>query len=264
LNTVLQLTGLRRYPGMWRALRVALKVIWRGPKDTPDPEPGNSAQTPAESARPEGSGETPAWEAGSVGARIESVLEAAERAASGIRQDAEERAHRYFEESRQKTDEMAAERLRELTSLTDDLITRARSVAQRSQELIAALEDAGRRVAEGQPTQASVESSSEKPPVSGLVTSPPPAEIRVEKPEPEPVPSALRPSPPKTAGTPPAGPGLASRPKSLAGNSAVSEGARLLATQMAVAGSSREKISSRLQEEFGIQDPRPILDEIGI
>jgi vacuolar-type H+-ATPase subunit H len=205
----------------------------------------------------------PAWEAGSVGARIESVLEAAERVAAGIRQDAEERAHRYLEESRQKADEMAAERLHELSSLTDDLITRARTVAQRSQELIAALEDAGRRVAEGssQSPAAPLRSASE-PPLSSVETSPPPVPA-AERPEPEPVPPGLRPSSPKGAGVP-AGPGSAGRPKSLSGNSAVSEGARLLATQMAVAGSSREKIASRLQEEFGIQDPRPILDEIGI
>jgi hypothetical protein len=33
---------------------------------------------------------------------------------------------------------------------------------------------------------------------------------------------------------------------------------------MAVAGSSREEIAWRLQEEFGIRDSDPILDEIGI
>jgi len=33
---------------------------------------------------------------------------------------------------------------------------------------------------------------------------------------------------------------------------------------MAVAGSTRDEISWRLQEEFGIKDPTPILDEIGI
>jgi hypothetical protein len=44
----------------------------------------------------------------------------------------------------------------------------------------------------------------------------------------------------------------------------VSDGARLLATQMAVAGSSRDEIAYRLHEEFGIQDATAILDEIGI
>jgi len=41
-----------------------------------------------------------------------------------------------------------------------------------------------------------------------------------------------------------------------------SEGARLLATQMAVAGSNREEIQSRLSHEFGIHDTGPMLDAI--
>lgn len=39
-------------------------------------------------------------------------------------------------------------------------------------------------------------------------------------------------------------------------------GARLLATQMAVSGSSREEIEQRLRNGFEIQDPAPILDAI--
>ena len=45
---------------------------------------------------------------------------------------------------------------------------------------------------------------------------------------------------------------------------AVSNGARLLATRMAVAGSSRDRIAARLQDEFGIEDPDAILDEAGL
>jgi hypothetical protein len=39
-------------------------------------------------------------------------------------------------------------------------------------------------------------------------------------------------------------------------------GARLLATQMAVSGSSREEIDGRLRSGFGIEDPSAILDAI--
>lgn len=39
-------------------------------------------------------------------------------------------------------------------------------------------------------------------------------------------------------------------------------GARLLATQMAVSGSSREEIDRRLRNGFGIEDTDPILDAI--
>jgi hypothetical protein len=42
----------------------------------------------------------------------------------------------------------------------------------------------------------------------------------------------------------------------------LSTGARLIATQMAVAGSSRPEIESRLRSEFGIDDAGPMLDSI--
>ena len=43
----------------------------------------------------------------------------------------------------------------------------------------------------------------------------------------------------------------------------VPENARLVATQMTIAGSSRDEISRRLRDEFGILDPTAILNEIG-
>jgi hypothetical protein len=42
----------------------------------------------------------------------------------------------------------------------------------------------------------------------------------------------------------------------------LSAGARLLATQMSVAGSSREEIESRLRDEFHIEHPESMLDGI--
>lgn len=42
-----------------------------------------------------------------------------------------------------------------------------------------------------------------------------------------------------------------------------SEGARILASQMAVAGSTRDQIVARLRDDFGIDDPGPYLDDIG-
>ena len=42
----------------------------------------------------------------------------------------------------------------------------------------------------------------------------------------------------------------------------LSAGARLLATQMSVAGSSREEIENRLRDEFHIEQPESMLDGI--
>jgi hypothetical protein len=81
------------------------------------------------------------------------------------------------------------------------------------------------------------------PPESGV----PPLEPAQSPPPPSPEEAPSVPPPPvgaRLAGTPP------------------SDGARLLATQMAVAGSSRTEIESRLQNEFGIHDAGPMLDAI--
>src|SRR5688572_2730577 len=56
-------------------------------------------------------------EQGQVGTRVEQVLGAAEQAASGIRDDAQEWARSYLEESRRRADEIASQRIQELTQL---------------------------------------------------------------------------------------------------------------------------------------------------
>ncbi len=78
-------------------------------------------------------------------------------------------------------------------------------------------------------------------------------------------PSAPLPPQQAPAGPPPRGvaDGTA-QPEAPQDTSRVSEGARLLATQMAVAGSTRDEIAWRLREEFAIHDASAILDEIGI
>ncbi len=76
---------------------------------------------------------------------------------------------------------------------------------------------------------------------------------------PEPAPPVAQPvSEPPPAPPPPAAPPIASVSK----EATPSDGARLLAAQMAVAGSSRDEIEARLRKEFGIEDAGPILDGI--
>ena len=241
-------------------------MIWRGRDDSEDlpPEAGRRESVPEDGA-------------GSVGTRIESILDAAERAAIGIREDAQEWAGRYLEESRRKADDIAAERIQEISALTDNLVSRARAVAQQSDELIAALDDAGRRALNnarpGSPAPAAAPppaaAAAQPPPVPQQAPPPPPPaappKTQVERPPaaqqapPPQAPPPLReePPPPSAPEPPPAAQPAPSAPR-------VSEGARLLATQMAVAGSTRDEISWRLREEFGIQDSTAILDEIGI
>ncbi len=84
------------------------------------------------------------------------------------------------------------------------------------------------------------------------VESEPPG-LQAVEPAPEPPPE------PPAGSVPPQRP--AAQPR-VPGGGTPSDGARLLAAQMAVAGSSREEIETRLREEFGIHDAAPILDGI--
>jgi hypothetical protein len=321
-------------------------MIWRGRNDYPGGEGADPQQPPQQQPPP---GAEPA----NVGTRVESVIDAAEQAAGGIRADAQDWARNYLEESRRKADEMAAQRIQEMTALTDSLMNRARAVAQQSDQLLAALDEAGRRVLNtvrpGQgppepppsgPLQGAPQSFEPAPqasppppppppppapPVSagpppprpepgpqmpplggpgvpgpGPMGSPPPAPGVPQPPPqgppsgpPPPAPQASPPppppAPPPPVGAPPSAPAPAPAPPAppapqpseppqfsepqappdapqapMSDSSGVSEGARLLATQMAVAGSTRDEIAWRLREEFGIHDASAILDEIGI
>ena len=212
-------------------------MIWRDRKDDAGSN-GGEAEPASSAGDPEGSDVESI-----LTSRVESILEAAEEAAAGIRQDAEERAGDYLEEARIRADDVTAERIRQISELTDTLVNRVRAVAQQSDELIAALDDAGRRVTgEAQP------------------------EPELEAPEPQPYEAVSPPSPylgaePPAPAPPPPEPPPVEPPQAAP---RVSDGARLLATQMAVAGSNRDEIAWRLHEEFGIQDASAILDEIGI
>ena len=242
-------------------------MIWRG-REQPAEEPGAPAQ-PAEEPGAPGQPE-PGRGNDSIGTRVESVLDAAERAAAGIREDAQEWASRYLDESRRKADELASERIKEISTLTDTLISRARAVAQQSDELLSALDDAGRRMMDNsRPARWVPRGSSDAPhppqpapsEPSPPAQAPPPPADQGRAPCPPPAPSP----PPTQVERPPHERAPAPQPVEPARSSGrVSEGARMLATQMAVAGSTRDEISWRLREEFGIQDASAILDEVGI
>jgi hypothetical protein len=228
-------------------------MIWRGRQEDyfgAEPQPGEPA--PGET-RPNPAVQSP----GTLGARIDSIIDAAERAAAGIREDAEERARRYYEDSKRRADEMAAQRAREMTDLTDNLMRRARQVAQQSDQLITALEEAGRGVIGSAPGFGSAQAPTpEVAPPPPPQAAPPPA--RDDQPVAAPPPAA---APPSVQQPPPAATRQAA-PAAPADAGQVSEGARLLATQMAIAGSSRKEIARRLRVEFGILDPTAILNEI--
>jgi hypothetical protein len=161
--------------------------------------------------------------------RLEAIVEAAERAAEGVIDDAEAQARRYLAQARVEADRLAGERVAGLSELIDSLLGQALSLRQEAEALQATLEEAKARAESGAGPE-SVEQA--QPPE------------RQEAPRLRAVESEEAPAP------------------ELEGKSSDAAGARLLATQMAVQGSSREEIEQRLRNGFEIEDTDAILDAI--
>ncbi len=173
--------------------------------------------------------------------RLAEIVEAAEQAARKVIDDAESEGRRYLSEAQEEADRIVAERLGSLSEVADSLIAQAEAIRRQSERLLESLAVAkaqldvdGGAEAEAAPDQAESTQAEHWSRVSHLSAVAP-----VARPEEE-GPPADR-SDPKP-GTP--------------------AGARLLATQMAVSGNSREEIESRLRNGFEIDDTDAILDAI--
>ena len=186
---------------------------------------------------------------GSAARRVEAIIEGAEQAAERVIDEAEAKARAYLAEAEAEADRTVAERLASLGELTDALVAQADAIRRQSELLTRSLREAKERlegeagaapgrppvevVAEdeeddladhGKPRLAAVEGEAEE-------AGEPDQEVPIDE-------IAER----RGQGTP--------------------AGARLLATQMAVSGSSREEIADRLRTGFEIDDTDAILDAI--
>jgi len=164
--------------------------------------------------------------------RLEAIVEAAERAAQGVIDDAEAQARRYLAQARGEADRVAEGRAGELSGLIETLLGQAVALRQEAERLQATLEaareriDPGPEAREGEPAQVEVVAAPRLRAVDA-----PDARPEVES-------------------------------ESGARRQADPAGARLLATQLAVSGSSREEIAERLRNGFEIEDTDAILDAI--
>jgi vacuolar-type H+-ATPase subunit H len=179
----------------------------------------------------------------STSERLAEIVEAAERAAKQVIDDAEAEGRRHLSEAEAEAERIVAERLESLSGVTDSLIAQAEAIRIQSERLLEALEQARAELgADGadEPASAPAESSDSR--VDWVtrgshLTAVPLVEHPVAPvPAPAPDPSVLDREGPA--------------------------GARLLATQMAVSGNSREEIEARLRNGFEIDDTDAILDAI--
>ncbi|HEY6145343.1 MAG TPA: hypothetical protein VIV13_03640 [Solirubrobacterales bacterium] len=167
--------------------------------------------------------------------RLEAIVEAAERAAAGVIDDAEAEARRYLAQARSEADRLAEGQTSNLAEAVDTLLDQAVSLRREAEQLQASLEAAKARIGGGEAVQLA---PAAEPVGDELYEAPRLRAVDTGESTPAPAPESPEPSRPDPAG------------------------ARLLATQMAVSGSSREEIEQRLRNGFEIEDTDAILDAI--
>jgi cell division septum initiation protein DivIVA len=166
--------------------------------------------------------------------RLEEIVEAAERAAEGVIDDAEAEARRYLTQARAEADRITDRRMEDLTHMIDVLLDQADSLQREADRMQTLLEEAKFRISPEQPEGGKPAAADREEPVRPPRETP---KLRAVA-HPEEPPAEVEAAPGDAAG------------------------ARLLATQMAVSGSSREEIETRLRNRFEIEDTSPILDAI--
>jgi vacuolar-type H+-ATPase subunit H len=177
----------------------------------------------------------------STAARLAEIVGAAEKAARQVIDEAEEEARSRLVDAREEADRIVADRLAGLAELTDEIAAQAEALRRQSEALQRALAEAKAELG-----GSGADRDGGEPPVPEPAG---PALKVVGSPEAE-QPSVMEPSVEE-----PTFNGLRSE-------KATPAGARLLATQMAVSGSSREEIEERLRTGFAIEDTQSILDAI--
>lgn len=168
--------------------------------------------------------------------RLEAIVEAAERAAESVIDDAEAQARRYLAQAQAEADRLTENRAAELSNLIDTLLGQAVALRREAESLQATLEEARAQI-------------------DGQAEGDEPARPPIEEPE-EPEETEVPTAPRLRAVV------FEEAPATEPGKRSDAAGARLLATQMAISGSSREEIAHRLRSGFEIEDSDAILDAI--
>ena len=209
----------------------------------------------------------------STAARLAEIVAAAEQAAKQVIDEAEEEARTRLSDAHEEAERIVAARLAGLADLTDEINAQAEALVRQAEALQQALArakaEAGGSEALGgsatigrpepEPLAGRKSSSPSLTVVGGLVPEEP--EGRAPRAVPNGEPGVGRePDLPVSEPAPvaEAAPDL-DGPENIGSTPA---GARLLATQMAVSGSSRTEIEARLRNGFAIADTQAILDAI--
>ena len=198
--------------------------------------------------------------------RIQGIIDAAEEAAEQIRLDAETEAQNYLAVQRREADRIRAQRAEDLSKLTADLSGRADAVRAEIDAMIRALGDVTAHLNAPEPAAPPPPAAKPEPAESAPEA---PSSISVNaikgrlRPEPAPSDSEPKPEPQTDPEQPePEAEPVAQAPAEPQNEEELAESAMLRATQMAVAGSSREDIEQALRNDYRVKDSESILNEI--
>jgi DivIVA domain-containing protein len=164
--------------------------------------------------------------------RVRLILEAAEQGAADLREDAGRQAQAHVARVEEAAEGMLG-KLEELQAELSALLDGLRSGGERLSQGLAAL-------------HAQV---GDVDPMPSAEPAPEPEDFAAAAPEPE-----AEPEPAPEPQPPPA--------KAPAGNGADEAGARIIALNMALGGSSREETAAYLAENFSLPDPGALLDDV--
>lgn len=195
--------------------------------------------------------------------RVEEIISQAEAAAGNILETAEFEAERYVREVCRESEREALEHAKALSELSNSLVAHAEILSRQSSLILEQLNElAGSR---SSPVQGEASPDLRAAPLDPT----PETRAPVSAPEPEaPQPIRQERSDPGFEVGDSSVADQSGDGRAMTGTEGVpvterySAGARLLATQMAVAGSDRTEIRERLVEDFEIHDPDPLLDMI--
>ncbi len=225
-----------------------------------------------------------------ISRRVSAILDAVEREAARLREEAREEASRYFDYAKRRADGLVEDRRWMISQLSDEIIGKSEAVISRLDDaqpvrqgfenLVRALGGAAERLAqeaeqssgdfrpppfhsapppEGPPTATPMPPSPPMPPAAPMPPSPspqgaplPPAAYPPPTP-PQAYPAAPAPEPP---------PPLTGEPAGGASGGRSRDEARTVAIQFAAAGATRAVVREHLHWALGASDPSPILDEV--
>ena len=183
------------------------------------------------------------------------MLEAAEQSAAALRAEAAEEIDAQLERAQgvaARLSERADQIERSLQALADRVREELSALKADLEELRAVGEGVGERRAADAPAAAAAEPEAPRQPPTEAEPEPP-----TESADPEPVAEAPAPAEePKPADEP----APAEEPAALAGEG--HEGARVIALNMALGGSPRDETARYLSENFELDDPDALLDEV--